>query len=178
MPEPMTPGSAVYIAGPMRGRLDMGFPAFLAAAERLRALGYEVRCPAEPNPDAGFDPHDLRPALANVLSWIVQSADAVVVLPGWEQSKGCRAEIAAAQAVGTPVHELEAFLALAGDAPQVEAGHDSALRAKAETRLRELANAEDAYREIGNRAGAARQDYAAAEIRSLLGIEWKPGGGA
>jgi hypothetical protein len=97
----------------------MNFPAFLAAAGRLRALGYEVRCPAEPNPDAGFDPHDLRPALANVLSWIVQCADVVVALPGWEQSRGCQAEIAAAQAVGTPVYELEAFLSLGGDAPQV-----------------------------------------------------------
>ncbi|MET8985912.1 hypothetical protein ABZW49_10725 [Nonomuraea wenchangensis] len=57
-------------------------------------------------------------------------------------------------------------------------GGNAALREKAETRLRELATAEAAYRKVGNRAGAARQDYAAAEIRSLLGIEWKPGGDA
>jgi hypothetical protein len=121
MPEPLTPGytTPVYIAGPMRGRPEMGFPAFLDAAQRLRALGYEVKCPAEPDPDAGFDPHDLRPALASVLSWIVLHAGAVVVLPGWEQSKGCRAEIAAAQAVGTPVYELDAFLSRGGDAPRV-----------------------------------------------------------
>ncbi|MGI5274690.1 hypothetical protein ACQEUU_37035 [Nonomuraea sp. CA-218870] len=53
----------------------------------------------------------------------------------------------------------------------------AALREKAETRLAELAEAEHAYRKVGNKAGAARQDYAAGEIRALFGIEWKPGGG-
>lgn len=50
------------------------------------------------------------------------------------------------------------------------------LREKAERRLLKLADIESAYRKMGDQAGVARQDYAAAEIRSLFGIEWKPGG--
>jgi hypothetical protein len=188
MPEPLTPGytTPVYIAGPMRGRPDMNFPAFLHAAERLRALGFEVKCPAEPDPSAGFDPHDLRPALASVLSWIVRHAGAVVVLPGWEQSRGCRAEIAAAQAVGTPVYELEAFLSSGGDAPQVGAWEDvrdllaevdrlSALSRLATDRYNELGQLRDAVHREGDTARAERLSFAMQEIRDLF-IKAREGG--
>lgn len=109
----------VYLCGPMRGHPDMNRSAFLSAAARLREQGYEVRCPAEPDREAGFDPTDDRPALAHVLAWIARSADVVVALPGWTASRGALAEIATAQAVGIPVHELEAFLSVGRAAPQV-----------------------------------------------------------
>jgi hypothetical protein len=98
----------LYIAGPMRGRPEMNFPAFLEAAKTLRERGHEVRCPAEPEP--GFDPHDLRPAIGNVLQWIATQADALILLPGWEMSLGARAEMATALAVGIPVYRLTDFL--------------------------------------------------------------------
>ena len=44
----------VYIAGPMTGLPDFNYPAFNAAAAKLRALGLEVLNPAEnPPPPCG-----------------------------------------------------------------------------------------------------------------------------
>lgn len=108
-----------YLAGPMRGIRDFNFPAFHAATARLRAAGHEVFNPAEKDeemhgPDIsrsdtgnlndikgrGFD---LRATLAMDLDWICRHAEAVVLLPGWENSKGARAEMYVAQALGLQV---------------------------------------------------------------------------
>lgn len=117
-------GQKVYVAGPMRGIEDFNFPAFDAAAYELRkAGGYFVFNPAERDrevhgPDVNKSPtgdfadtpeFDLRSALADDLNWICRNADIVVVLPGWENSKGARAEVATAETLGlevTTVSEL------------------------------------------------------------------------
>ncbi len=112
------------MAGPMRGYPDFNFPAFLGAAKRLRDAGHEVFCPAERDKGIGFDPSgmtgsdadmagagfDLRAALGADLAWITASADAVVVLDGWEASAGANAEVATARALSLLVQPLEAFL--------------------------------------------------------------------
>lgn len=102
----------VYIAGPMRGLPEFGFPAFDTAAAQLVAAGHEVVSPAQHDRETGFDPtgmtghedlsdfgFDLRDALAWDLSQVA-AADAVMLLPGWRRSSGARAEIATAAAVG------------------------------------------------------------------------------
>lgn len=102
----------VYVAGPMRGRPEWNFPAFTAAAERLRAAGHDVVSPAEHDLEMGFDPtgmtghedlsdlgFDLRKALVWDLEQVSES-DGVFLLPGWEQSAGARAEHALAVALG------------------------------------------------------------------------------
>ena len=109
----------LYLAGKMRGVKDFNFPAFHAAAARLRALGYEVFNPAEHDErkhGPGFaksetgDPKDiahtgfdLRATLAEDLAWIAKEAYGVATLPGYEQSKGATAEVALAHALGLPV---------------------------------------------------------------------------
>jgi hypothetical protein len=114
----------IYLAGPMRNYAEFNFPAFHAAAKRLREAGHEVFSPAERDNDVGFRPSgmagsdadlagarfDLRAALGADLAWITSTADAVVVLPGWEQSAGARAEVATARALSLPVYALEALL--------------------------------------------------------------------
>lgn len=108
----------VYLAGPMRGIPQFNFPAFLAAAERLRAAGHTVFNPAEADNErhgtdvsAGNltgDEHlaaaqhglSLREALAADLQFICREADAIALLPGWENSKGVAAERATAIALG------------------------------------------------------------------------------
>lgn len=118
------PKLKVYLAGPMRGYPEFNFPAFRAAAAKLRAEGYEVFNPAEKDEEvygtdfaerfptgdlaaasaAGFD---LRVALAEDLDWICRHADAIALLPGWQASKGACAEYSAAQALGLRAIFLE-----------------------------------------------------------------------
>jgi hypothetical protein len=109
-------GKQVYLSGPMRGYDEYNFPAFVSAAKELRSKGYKVYNPAEQELNAGFDPKTglytdghiatIRELILEDLVWICQFADKVVVLPGWEQSKGAKAEVATAVAIGIEVVEL------------------------------------------------------------------------
>lgn len=88
----------VYLAGPMTGLPEFNFPAFDRAAEMLAAQGYTVFNPAQMDRDVGFDPSStqvsdefLRDALRRDLAAICD-ADAIAMLPGWEQSGGARIE--------------------------------------------------------------------------------------
>ena len=107
----------VYIAGPMTGIPQFNYPAFLEAADQLRAAGYEVVSPAELD-----DPEDRAAALgspnglmsefnsASSQTWgdflardvkllADDGVEAVVVLPGWERSRGARLETFVANAL-------------------------------------------------------------------------------
>src|SRR6202012_3107664 len=101
----------VYISGPMRGIKDFNFPAFDAAAAFLRAHGHEVFNRAEK--DRQHDPSgkswksetgditkdestglfDRRKAIRADLDYIIDHADAIAMLPGWNVSKGANAEL-------------------------------------------------------------------------------------
>jgi hypothetical protein len=123
----------IYLAGPMRNYPEFNHPAFRQATRTLRAGGHEVFSPAEYDVQAGLDVagtqgdheelrgagFDLRAALGADLAWITSRADAVVVLPGWEESLGVRAEVATAIALGIPVRELGPFLAAGENAGTV-----------------------------------------------------------
>ena len=110
----------------MRGIPDFNFPAFAEATEELRRLGHTVFSPAErdiekygagvSNSATGNEAEavaavgfSLREALAADTQWIALHANAVAVLPGWENSKGAQAEVALARAIGLPVIPIEAF---------------------------------------------------------------------
>lgn len=112
----------IYVAGPMRGYAQFNFPAFNAAAKRLRDLGHEVFNPAERDATVGFDPTEmdgdenladlgfsLREALAADTEYIATHADAIAVLDGWESSSGARAEVALAHALGLQVAAADRF---------------------------------------------------------------------
>lgn len=109
----------IYVAGPMRGIPEFNFPAFHAATEMLRGQGHDVFNPAENDVDSGnftdkgFAEGDivkaeeggfnLRKALGDDLAWICAEAEAIYMLPGWENSKGAKAEHATAHALGLEV---------------------------------------------------------------------------
>jgi len=117
----------VYLAGPMRGIPEFNFPAFHAAAKKLRGQGYDVFSPAEKDnerhgvdiskgnaagdEDVAAKQHgfSLRVALGEDLEWICKHAEAIALLPGWQSSKGAAAELATARALGLRVIELEAI---------------------------------------------------------------------
>lgn len=90
----------IYLAGPMRGIPDLNFPAFHAAAAQLRAVGHEVFNPAE------LTDTELRETFAFEIDWLIKNAEAVVLLSNWAQSKGARAEVAVAEAIGIPVKPM------------------------------------------------------------------------
>lgn len=81
----------IYLAGPMRSVPLFNFPAFMAAATRLRALGHTVLNPAEEDLRRGFNPaadppDDPAVCMARDLP-LVCASDAVAVLKGWESSQ-------------------------------------------------------------------------------------------
>lgn len=110
-----------YIAGPMSGIPNFNYPLFNRIANKYRNLGFNVFNPAERDTERhgtdiskgnttgdiaqatsehGFD---LRVALGEDLEYICRVATTIVMLPGWENSKGARAEWATAVALG---HEV------------------------------------------------------------------------
>lgn len=93
----------LYIAGKMTGLPDFNFPAFNAAAFALRSLGFEVENPAEnPAPPCGSWLAYMRMAVRQV-----SAVDAIVLLPGWEDSKGAQVEYQLAVGLGLQVWPLE-----------------------------------------------------------------------
>lgn len=96
----------------MRGYAQFNFPAFHEATRQLRAAGHRVVNPAALDEAYGFDPETdpvtdelVRQCVRRDVDAICQ-VDAVVVLPGWEMSKGATAECAVAEWLGLPVHPL------------------------------------------------------------------------
>lgn len=90
----------IYLSGPMTGIPEFNYPAFNAAADVLRAEGLEVVNPAEaPKQDswAAYMRHDKE---------LLKNCTEVVLLPGWEKSRGARIEVKWAKAWGLPVREL------------------------------------------------------------------------
>lgn len=86
----------LYIAGPMTGLPDLNFPAFHAEAARLRALGYEVANPAEINPEPGMAWAE---CMRRDIPELVR-CDGVVLLEGWERSRGASLEAHIAHSLG------------------------------------------------------------------------------
>lgn len=88
-----------YIAGPMRGYPMCNFPAFLMAARVLQTRGFLTKSPAEKDIEAGFDPS--RPIeeqgfdMGAAFRWDFQACTectGIILLPGWENSTGAKAE--------------------------------------------------------------------------------------
>ena len=89
----------IYIAGPMTGLPEFNYPAFHAKAAELRAIGHNVKSPAEHDFDVKDFP--LREAFADYTNYICTQAEAVHMLEGWHKSHGARIE-----------HDLAVYLGL------------------------------------------------------------------
>lgn len=136
--------SHVYIAGPMTGREHFNFPAFFEAAERLYALGLTVENPAD---NDGGDTWQEALACANSVEhpWEhylrrdlgrMLMCDAVVVLPGWRQSRGASLETHIARALSIPLYRLgdsgfEPVCRIIGLSGYAQSGKDTAAAALA-----------------------------------------------
>lgn len=115
----------VYIAGPMTGIPQFNYPAFMDLAARLRAAGFKVKSPAEMDDEATAAAAMASPdgapgsGSANGETWgdflsrdVKLLADggieAIIVLPGWERSRGARLEtFVGHRMVGLPVYRWD-----------------------------------------------------------------------
>lgn len=97
-------GTRVYIAGPMSGLPDLNYPAFRSAALVLRSHGYFVENPAEneaPEPAPTWADW-MRLGLTQMLT-----CSHVLLLPGWQKSKGAIIEARTALDLGLIVIDGE-----------------------------------------------------------------------
>lgn len=108
----------VYISGPMSGIADHNFPAFNAAAARLRAAGLEVVNPAEINVDTALGWHEcLRKDMA-----ALADCTTLALLPGWQNSNGAHLELHVAHRLGMRIVLIDELVRLeAGEADIGEA---------------------------------------------------------
>ena len=113
-------GLRVYVAGPMEsagGNWNM--PLFDYVTEKLREAGCEVFSPAEHirathgsldnvlKLPKGAASVARRLAMRDEILWIIDNAQMVLLLPGWERSPGATAERAVALSIGVDVREAD-----------------------------------------------------------------------
>ena len=116
--EKQSRGARVYIAGPMNSvGGNFNFPLFDYVAERLRELNCEVFSPADHARQTigpleeiqRLDKKQMaklrKEMLKDEICWIIDNADFVLMLPGWERSTGATAERAVALAVDIRVRD-------------------------------------------------------------------------
>jgi hypothetical protein len=117
----------VYLAGPMSNLPYFNFPAFFKAEKELLDKGYAVFSPARHDMEIyglegfmkceygtheeakkvfGDNAPTYRECLKVDLNWILDNADAIALLPGWEKSRGVKVEKALAECLDMEVMYL------------------------------------------------------------------------
>ena len=88
-----------YLAGPMNGLPQLNFPVFDRVAASLRKQGYDIVSPSElDSPEeraAALKGRQLRTwgeLLSRDVLLIANSVQGMILLPGWERSRGAKLE--------------------------------------------------------------------------------------
>lgn len=90
----------------MSGISDWNFPAFFKADIELRLQGHEVFNPAMEDfnkwktMDGIKANANYRDCLRTDLNYILDEAEAIALLPGWEKSRGAQIELALSKVLG------------------------------------------------------------------------------
>lgn len=110
----------VFLSGPMTGKYRFNFPAFDAARDWLERKGHTAVSPADLDRSNSFDAmilpdsfnwhstppgFDMRAARHRDIA-ALETCDAILLLSGWQDSKGSRAEKAYADWCGIPEFKL------------------------------------------------------------------------
>lgn len=112
-----------YLSGPMSGLPGNNLELFAAVARSMRDAGIDVVNPGEVK-------------LAGAPTWLdfmradlalLLGCDGIVMLPGWERSKGARIEHELARGLGFWVMEANAFLPMASAGAEARATDNGAM---------------------------------------------------
>jgi hypothetical protein len=105
----------LYVAGPMRGKPKFNFTKFDEVCARIRKAGHVAIGPQELDRLCGLDentmrdgdvtPQMIRNFMRRDTLMILDEAEGVCVLDGWELSSGARAEVALALMLRLPVFD-------------------------------------------------------------------------
>ena len=98
--------SPVYLSGPMSGLPQENYPAFHAAAEKLRSIGYTVISPAEQQKQNTWEAY-MKQDLA-----LLDHCNSMVLLDGWENSRGANIEVGVAKQKNMQIIPLWAAITL------------------------------------------------------------------
>lgn len=98
-------GKSVFLSGPITG-VDGYKDKFADATEIIRALGASAIF----NPAAEIPDSTEREEAMNICTDKVTTSDCVVVLDGWENSKGALIEYVFSRACGIPHYELKELI--------------------------------------------------------------------
>lgn len=93
----------IYLSGPISGMPEKNHPLFMEVAGKLRDEGHEVYNPREFCWTGDVFPK--RKAFAAYCDFICNRADTIVLLPGWEKSKGAKTECGLAENCGLDIIE-------------------------------------------------------------------------
>ena len=97
----------IYISGPMTGYPELNFPLFADVALALRMGGFDVINPAElPQKEDPSWADCMRVDIAALIE-----CESIVMLPGWQRSRGARLELHIARELGLRVYGLHTLLA-------------------------------------------------------------------
>lgn len=97
----------VYLSGLMSGLPNFNIPTFNAAAHALRQIGYTVFNPAENKIDtSGMSEAEAWRAYMQVDIKALVECNAIVMLPGWPESRGATLERNIAIGLSMPVMTL------------------------------------------------------------------------
>lgn len=105
-----------YLAGPMSGIPQGNFPKFDRIAAELRAAGYIIKSPAELD-DPAIREKVMKDEPITDLTWgdflsrdikvVADECDGVIVMDGWEKSRGARLEVFVANLCGHSIYVYE-----------------------------------------------------------------------
>ena len=93
----------IYISGPMSGITGNNFPAFFAAEEALKKLGFEAVNPARQTPKKTYAEY-MRQDITDLLT-----CDGVCLLPRYEDSNGAMLEYNIANNIDLEIRSLEGW---------------------------------------------------------------------
>lgn len=106
MSNQQTQPKKVYIAGPMSGLPNHNYPAFFAAEELIEAQGFSVVNPARLHTSM----HEAWEHYMKVDISHLVTCDYLVLLEGWENSRGANLEKYIAEQLGLQVFEIHMFI--------------------------------------------------------------------